>query len=430
MNFSGGDLSSNCGLMFIGQFMDNTGITSFIKNNFRADGKRRAEHTDVDILMQLIYQNLAGYTTDDAADHLAHEPIMTTLLHKDRLASQPTISRFHSRMDNIASLEHNDILVYMRKRAYEICPPKTVTFDIDTTILPAYGKQIGAEYIHHYRAVGYHPLLCYDGETGDLLKAELREGSMYCGNGAADFIKPLLKEYKQNYPKTKVLVRGDSGFAMPDLYECVEGFAGARYVIRLKDNAVLESKVQQKTKEFMDKAAVQGNIPKPIYGEFMYAAAKWKKERRVVYKIELRTSEGATELFPSCTFIVTNRDDSPEDIIKIYCQRGNMENFIKESKNEFNFTGMSSHEQIVNENRLLVACLAYNIFNLFRRLCMPEKWKKFRANEIRMRILHIAGRCVRHAKEKFFRLCSTYVYKEQFAFIHSKLNSLEAFASS
>jgi hypothetical protein len=333
-------------------------------------------------------------------------------------------------MDNIASLEHNDILVYMRKRAYEICPPKTVTFDIDTTILPAYGKQIGAEYIHHYRAVGYHPLLCYDGETGDLLKAELREGSMYCGNGAADFIKPLLKEYKQNYPKTKVLVRGDSGFAMPDLYECVEGFAGARYVIRLKDNAVLESKVQQKTKEFMDKAAVQGNIPKPIYGEFMYAAAKWKKERRVVYKIELRTSEGATELFPSCTFIVTNRDDSPEDIIKIYCQRGNMENFIKESKNEFNFTGMSSHEQIVNENRLLVACLAYNIFNLFRRLCMPEKWKKFRANEIRMRILHIAGRCVRHAKEKFFRLCSTYVYKEQFAFIHSKLNSLEAFASS
>ena len=73
--------------------------------------------------------------------------------------------------------------------------PSEVIFDIDTTILPTYGAQSGGEFIHHYQEVGYHTMLCYDGNTGDLLKAELREGSMYCGNGAADFIEPLLTEY-------------------------------------------------------------------------------------------------------------------------------------------------------------------------------------------------------------------------------------------
>ena len=92
-------------------------------------------------------------------------------------------------------------------------------------------------------------------------------------------------------------------------------------------------------------------------------------------------------------------------------------NFIKESKNSFNFKHMCSRDMVTNENRLMVAAIAYSIFNIFRRICLPEKWKKFRADEIRMRLLHIAGRHVLHAKKKFFRLCSTYLYKEQFSVI-------------
>ena len=144
----------------------------------------------------------------------------------------------------------------------------------------------------------------------------------------------------------------------------------------------------------------------------------------MIYKIELRKTEGVCELFPVCTFIVTNRYDEPKEIVRLYCKRGNMENFIKESKNEFGFSHMCSHEQITNENRLFVAGLAYNIFNLFRRLCLPPKWQSFRANEVRMRLIHIAGRHIKHAKEKMFRLCSTYMYKEQFLHVYHSVNLL------
>ena len=424
VDFSGGDLSSNCGMLLMGQFMDNMGITSFLRENFFDEPQRLKRHNDADIMLQLIYQNLGGYFTDDSADHLAHEPIMNTILHKNRLASQPTISRFWHRLNDVSLIDANNLLKFMRKKAYSLQYPSEVILDVDTTILPTYGTQSGGEFIHHYQAVGYHPMLCYDGNTGDLLKAELREGSMYCGNGAAGFIEPLLVEYAQEYPNVKLLVRGDSGFAMPDLYDTVEKYPNARYIIRLKDNAALQAKAQGAVAAYMEACASKDDFP-PCFGEFRYAAKSWSKERRVVYKIELRKTEGACELFPVCTFIVTNRDDDPKEIVRLYCKRGNMENFIKESKNEFGFSHMCSHEQITNENRLFIAGLAYNIFNLFRRLCLPTKWQAFRANEVRLRLIHIAGRHIKHAKEKLFRLCSTYMYKEQLLHVYNCINHLD-----
>ena len=142
-------------------------------------------------------------------------------------------------------------------------------------------------------------------------------------------------------------------------------------------------------------------------------------------KLSSAKTEDSCELFPTCTFIVTNKEDEPKEIVRLYCKRGNMENFIKESKNEFGFCHMCSPDQTTNENRLLIAGLAYNIFNLFRRLCLPQKWQAFRANELRLRVVHIAGRHISHAKEKLFRLCSTYMYQEQFLHIYNCINRLD-----
>jgi len=84
-----------------------------------------------------------------------------------------------------------------------------------------------------------------------------------------------------------------------------------------------------------------------------------------------------------------------------------MENFIKESKNEFGFATMSSHSMLVNANRLQICMLAYNLFNWFRRLCLPGKMKKFRADTIRMKLLKIAGKLVKSARNITFPLITT-----------------------
>jgi len=70
--------------------------------------------------------------------------------------------------------------------------------------------------------VDFHPLVAFDGLTGNFLKAQLRPGNVYTSNGVVDFMRPLIEHYNEVFPEKSYLVRGDSGFAVPDLYELCE----------------------------------------------------------------------------------------------------------------------------------------------------------------------------------------------------------------
>ena len=271
----------------------------------------------------MIYMIMAGYFEDDASDELIKDPIFKAVLEKSALASQPTVSRFFNRMDEDTLKQFQEISQILRKRIYSIQMPQAVILDLASTLLAAYGKQEGRAFNFHYRSNGYHPLVCYDGITGDLIKIQLRDGAAYSCTGVTDFLQPILDEYLNDYPTIHLLLRGDSGFATPDLYkQCEEN--GTSYVIRL------------------------------------------------------------------------------------------MENFIKESKSGFDFSAVSSHNRIVNANRVQVHALAYNIFNWFRRLVLSAKMRKQRIDTVRLKLLKIATKVVHSARYITFKLCSSCPYKEEF----------------
>ncbi|NLO83095.1 MAG: transposase, partial [Clostridiales bacterium] len=132
--------------------------------------------------------------------------------------------------------------------------------------------------------------------------------------------------------------------------------------------------------------------------------------RRVVVKAEKPTGQ----MLYMYTFIVTNMELNPESLIQFYCNRGRMENFIKESKNGFDFDSMSSHSKLVNANRLQISMLAYNLFNWFKRLVLPQKMRKLQVDTIRLKLIKIASRIVRSARYIIFKLCSSCPYKTEF----------------
>lgn len=146
------------------------------------------------------------------------------------------------------------------------------------------------------------------------------------------------------------------------------------------------------------------------YGEFLYQAGSWKYPRRVVCKAE----KPANQLIHMYTFIVTNMDSAPEELIRFYCKGGSMENFIKESKNGFDFTAVSSSSMTVNANRLQVHALAYSIFNWFKQLVLPAKMRKQQIDTIRLKLLKIAVKAVHSAGYITFKLCSSCPYKDEF----------------
>ena len=324
INFDGGDLSSDAGLLLIKEFISKLGIERLLNRSFKTnDSAVFRYHTDRDNLLQMIYMIMAGYFEDDASDELTKDPIFKAVLEKSALASQPTVSRFFNRMDEDTLKQFQEISQILRKRIYSIQMPQAVILDLDSTLLAAYGKQEGRAFNFHYRSNGYHPLVCYAGITGDLIKIQLRDGAAYSCTGVTDFLQPILDEYLNDYPTIHLLLRGDSGFATPDLYkQCEEN--GTNYVIRLK------------------------------------------------------------------------------------------ENFIKESKSGFDFSAVSSHNRIVNANRVQVHALAYNIFNWFRRLVLSAKMRKQRIDTVRLKLLKIATKVVHSARYITFKLCSSCPYKEEF----------------
>ena len=324
INFDGSDLSSDAGLLLIKEFISKLGIERLLNRSFKTnDSAVFRYHTDRDNLLQMIYMIMAGYFEDDASDELTKDPVFKAVLEKSALASQPTVSRFFNRMDEDTLKQFQEISQILRKRIYNIQMPQAVILDLDSTLLAAYGKQEGRAFNFHYRSNGYHPLVCYAGITGDLIKIQLRDGAAYSCTGVTDFLQPILDEYLNDYPTIHLLLGGDSGFATPDLYkQCEEN--GTSYVIRL------------------------------------------------------------------------------------------MENFIKESKSGFDFSAVSSHNRIVNANRVQVHALAYNIFNWFRRLVLSAKMRKQRIDTVRLKLLKIATKVVHSARYITFKLCSSCPYKEEF----------------
>ena len=195
INFNGGDLSSDAGLLLIKEFAAKIGFLKLIKNKFKTNDKSVRFHKDNENLMQMLFQIISAYFQDDCADELKSDPVLTAILEKDSLASQPTLSRFFNRMDEDTLIQFDDIERSLRDIIYSIKRPEHVLLDLDSTLLETYGHQEGEGFNFHYRAHGYHPLLCYDGLTGDLIKAELRDGTQYCGNDADKFMESVLGEY-------------------------------------------------------------------------------------------------------------------------------------------------------------------------------------------------------------------------------------------
>lgn len=410
INFNGGDLSSDAGLLLIKEFAAKAGLIRLVNKLFKTNDPASFRiHTDPDNLMQIIYQLIAAYFEDDCADELTGDPVMTAILEKDALASQPTLSRFFNRMDDNTLRQFEEIGSKMREIIYSIRHPEHMLFDLDSTLLNTYGSQEGEGFNFHYQAHGYHPLLCYDGLTGDLLKAELREGTKHCSKDAEQFMIPLMREYREKYPSMPLYLRGDSGFASPSLYEACEE-NDCKYAIRLKQNGTL-LKYAEYEDEALCRATRDNMIDQAVeYGEFMYQAGSWSHPRRVVFKIEKPYGQ-MTHLY---TFIVTTMDLEPYQVLRFYCGRGKMENFIKESKNGFDFSSVSSRSMVVNANRLQIHVLAYNLFNWFRRLCLAAGMRKLRIDTIRLKLMKIAAKAVRSARYIVFKLCSSCPYKQEF----------------
>ena len=175
INFTGGNLSSDSGMLLIHEFAQKLGLENILKQDFSTNDNKVRKHTDSKNAMQKIYQLIAGYFQDDDSDELISDPIFTTILDKKSLASQPTMSRFTNRCDEICLYQFDLIAQKLRQKVYSLKKPKHLLIDIDSSLFPTYGSQEGNSYNTHYSDYGYHPLLARTPEEAMQLTREQYE---------------------------------------------------------------------------------------------------------------------------------------------------------------------------------------------------------------------------------------------------------------
>lgn len=388
MTFDQGPLVSDAGLLAVRALDRSLGVLTDLAA--RLPDPRSPDfirHSTERILVQEVYQILAGYPDHNDADSLRHDALFQILAEQapdgeQPLASASTLSRFsyaYTRRGQRAGEPEvllvrraaqtqrlkvvNAFLVelFVRTRSE---PPTEIILDADATDDPVHGKQALSGYHGYYRQHQYLPLLVFDGSSGLPLACWLRPGTAHASTGVVAVLRELVQKLRAAWPGVTIKLRGDNGLAVPAVYDFCEA-ENIRYALGLASNPVLQRRVAQATADVEEYYRAYGQRD-PFVQRFEvitdYQAESWPAPRRVVAKVE-RTPQGSQR-----RFVVTDLALPPDEVYKdFYVQRGEVpEQPIGELKNGLRAERLSACGFCANAWRLLVHVVAYALVVLFR----------------------------------------------------------------
>ena len=416
-DFSGGDLSSDGGMLLLRQVDRHLGLSRMAAAVIPDPrDPERIRHGLRDLLAQRLYGLCCGY--EDLNDHktLRDDVLMQTAVGRDQaLASAPTFSRLENRATRAQAWALHGVLIEQFIASHQAAPEELV-LDIDASDVPLHGAQELSQFHAYYDHHCYLPLYVFCGQA--MLACYLRPSKIDGAKHAAAVIKLLVTQLRRAWPNTRFIVRGDSGFCRRRLVQWCER-SSVGYIIGLARNARLHAAVEFAEASLADAYAVHGTKQRLI-GEFSYAAKSWSHERRVITRLEYG-NQGTNP-----RFIVTNlHDDATQLYDRLYCQRGEAENRIKEAQLDLFGTRASCSRFIANQFRLLLAALAYTLMQRLRALALhATELERASAATIRVRLLKIGAAIVRNTRRVRVMLASHHPLRELFATAAARLAAL------
>jgi len=421
VDFGGGEITSDAGLLLIRQADNSLELISGLAECIRdVRDARYVDHALVTLLRQRIYQVVAGYEDCNDANVVRRDPALKAAcgrkLSDEDLGSQPTLSRLEN------AITRNDLYhvgeyfldLYIRRNRKR--KPRRIILDLDGTDDPTYGDQQMTFFHGYYDQYMYHPLVIYDADTGELITAVLRPGNKHASHGAVSILKRIIPKLKGAFPKAEIVIRGDAGFAVPELYEYCET-EGLKYVIGLIRNDVLERMIEDLLKKAHHQHVETGQKQR-LFSEGLYQAKSWEHERRVIMKAEWLIQG------PNSRFVVTNLRDKPKELYEFYTERGGTcEVRIDEFKNGLKADRLSCHRFVANQFRLFLHMASYWLVLRLREALKKTEFASMQIQQLRLRLLKIGGQVIQTARRVWFRLASGYPWKNIFALVHRRLTA-------
>jgi hypothetical protein len=390
--FDGGRITSDGGLIWLAQTDEELGICERIASHVPEWRGAYVRHSLVRLVRQRVLQIACGYEDQNDSETLKSDPLLKMVCGRlpeseMDLASQPTISRLENAPEARSCLRMARALgeLYIAERGKE-GTPKRVLVDFDATDDPAHGDQEGAYYHGYYQQKILHPLLVFDGDTGQLITALLRAGNTHASRGALSVLKRVVRRLRQAWGRgLEIEIRADAGFAIPEIYDYCEREA-IGYTIGLISNARLEALAEDLLERAKRESEERQGEKVRLLSSASYRADSWEHSRRVIYKAEVLQKGTNTR------FVVSTRSDEPEELYEWYVRRGGAEGWIKDFKRALKADRLSCHRFMANQFRLLLHVAAYWLLDTLRTKLVESGLKPMQLDTLRLFLVKIGGR--------------------------------------
>jgi len=436
--FDGGRMTSDAGALLLGAADRAIGLVERFAACF-ADGRAAAliEHEVRTLVGQRVFGIALGY--EDLVDHdqLRHDPTLAVLAGKlaarrkdcAPLAGKSTLNRLElggpelTRYHRIAwdGVKIEALLVDLFLEAHQQ-PPKQITLDLDATDDPLHGQQEGRFFHGYYDTYCYLPLYVFCGRH--LLAAKLRPANIDASAGSVEEIARIVAQIRRRWPRVRILLRADSGFAREALMAWCEN-NGVDYLFGLAKNRRLVAEIESELAAAREQSQ-KTQQPARRFKDFTWRTRdSWSCARRVVAKAEW-TGGKANPRFV-VTSLTREEHEARHLYEKLYCARGEMENRIKECQLDLYADRTSAHTMRANQLRLWFASMGYVLICALRRIGLKHtQFASASCGTIRLKLLKI-GALVRTSVRRIkLAMPSAFAYQAEYNAAYAALTAAVA----
>jgi hypothetical protein len=431
--FDGGALTSDAGGLLLGAADRSLDLVRRLAECFRdARDPRFVEHSVATLVGQRVFGIALGYEDLNDHDELRHDPVMAVLAGKLEawrsdcapVAGKSTLNRLELSREiatRYKKISHDPaaieaLFVELFLAAHDR-PPKQIILDLDATDDPLHGHQEGRFFHGYYDCYCYLPLYVFCGRH--LLAAKLRPSNIDASAGSIEEITRIVGQIRARWPRARILLRADSGFAREALMAwCEENRVD--FVFGLARNSRLVDEIYVELAQAEEESARTGR-PARRFKDFQYATLdSWSRQRRVIGKAEWTGGEANPR------FIVTSLKKAETNgrflYEKIYCARGDMENRLKERQGDLFADRTSTATMRANQLRLWLASFAYVLICAVRRIGLAHtRFAEATCGTIRLKLLKLAGLVRISARRIKFALASAHPYAAEWRLAAARL---------
>jgi hypothetical protein len=440
VKFDGDTLTSDAGLVLLSALDRGLGLSARLVRYLRDPREQlKVRHGIPELFRQRVFSIACGYADCNDSAVLGNDPVLKEVSGRGvdgmPLASQPTLSRFENAWvegKQANRLARGRELVLMERELEDFVvehhekrlgrKAKLVTIDLDPTDDPTHGQQAFTFFNGHYDTWCYLPLLGFltfnDEPEQFLCVSRLRPGNATACRNAFPVLRRLVGKLRRAFPKARIRVRLDGGYACPRTFALLEEL-GVEYVVGLPGNKRLDRLAGRFRRDARVLQKASGKAEQ-VFGEIHYRPKKkskkkpwlsWPRRRRVVVKAEVVTLLDSDPR-ENTRYVVTNMTQGPEAIYEIYRGRGESENRIKELHHGLEFDRTSCSAFLANQLRLLATATAYVLFQELRLRLARTELSRAQVTRLRDTLLKIGARVVRSVRRIVLHFPAAYPWQE------------------